>query len=530
MTIFQRLKTYLRFFRRPWGVAVGLGAVLLLIIVFSSGGNAEARVPIKVAYGTVSQGVSVTGKATPLEKVNLAFERGGVVSEVVAIVGEEVKSGATLVRLDARELQAQLSEALARVESEAATLRELKRGVRKEELAIQEAKVWQAETLLADARNNAKNALTETYTTADDGVHNKVDRFFSNARSNAPQITLTINNPQIKTDLELERVLIENVFSSWQAELSSLNLETILSSAINSAKVYNAQIIKFLDKAAGAVNGAIGGANITQATLDSLRADVAAARNAMNAASSAISTAEGKLISAQASLSIEQNRLALDRAGSDPEKIQAQEARLSQAQSQADLIRAQLAKTRLVAPFSGVITLQDAKKGQLVSANIPVVSLISRDSLKIEAFVPEISIGRIAAGNPATITFDALPGETFEGSVLTINPAEEVIDGVVNFKVTVALQNILSENPRLKSGLTANVNIITATKANVIAVPRYAIQQKDEQFFVSRLKRSSLANIPVAIGLRGTDGIWEITSGLNDGDQILVPSKEVSPK
>ncbi len=524
----DQLKNLARFFKRPWGVAVLLGIILILIILFSSGNKSGAQLPIRVSYQTINQNITVTGKATPLEKVDLAFERGGTVNEILANVGDRVAEGAPLVRLDTREARAQLDEALARVANHEAILRELERGTRPEELAVQEATVARAETSLKDAQQKAFNEVSNAYTTADDAVHNKADRFFSNPRSNNPQVVLTLNNPQAKTDLETKRASLEQLFSSWQMEIASLDSASDVVATLDSAKVQVAAIASFLDQAATAINGAIGGSNVSQTTLDSWRADVASARSAITISLNTLSSTEEKLRSAETTLTIEKNRLLLALAGSAPEKIEAEAARVLEARSQANLIRAQLAKMTLVAPFSGIVTVQEAKKGQIISPNIPVVSLISPKTLKIEAFVPEISVGKIALQNLVRVVFEALPEESFDGTVIAVDPAEKIIDGVVNFKVTIALRNIPAEDSRLKSGLTANLSIITASKVNVLGIPRYAIHERDKEFFVNLLQRAALVEVPVSIGLRGTDGVWEVVSGLKDGDQILISSEKVT--
>ncbi|MEK7062550.1 MAG: hypothetical protein AAB946_00790, partial [Patescibacteria group bacterium] len=110
--------------------------------------------------------------------------------------------------------------------------------------------------------------------------------------------------------------------------------------------------------------------------------------------------------------------------------------------------------------------------------------------------------------------------------------AETIIDGVVNFKIKAVME---AQDPRVKSGLTANLDIATLSKNDALVLPQYAIIENDSGTFVKRAivkpGSSALANItssnvkteeiPVKIGLSSADGMVEILSGLSEGDQIL---------
>ena len=178
----------------------------------------------------------------------------------------------------------------------------------------------------------------------------------------------------------------------------------------------------------------------------------------------------------------------------------------------------QFAKTVLRAPIRGVVTRQDAKVGQIVSPNVPVISIISENNLHIEANIPEVDIGKIAVGNPVQIIFDAFPQEKFTGKVFYMDPAETIIDGVVNFKVKI---NFDKKDVRLRSGLTANLTIQARKKDSALILPQYAIVENDRGTFVKKQKGAAFEEIPVTIGIRSKDGFVEILSGVEENEEVL---------
>ena len=129
-----------------------------------------------------------------------------------------------------------------------------------------------------------------------------------------------------------------------------------------------------------------------------------------------------------------------------------------------------------------------------------------------------MDIGALNIDNQVKITFDAFPKETFLGKIAFIEPAETIVDGVTNFKIKIILEK---DDARLKSGLTANLDIITKTKESVLFLPQYAILENDEGSFVKLASNGQTLQQAVELGLRGENGSIEILSGVNEGDEVL---------
>src|SRR3989344_9267520 len=211
--------------------------------------KAPAYETISAKLGNIVQEIDVTGKIIPLDKVELAFEKGGRIVKINADVGDAVSRGEILAELDNSELLADLAQKESQVKAEEARLEELKRGSRPEELKILEVKVENAEVLLEDAKKNAVDKIQDSYTKSDDAIRNKIDSLYSNSRTKSP--TLVVYDPsayQSRQELEYTRVVIESVLLEWNFELAGLAVSQNLSADILNAKKRLGQIKDFLEK------------------------------------------------------------------------------------------------------------------------------------------------------------------------------------------------------------------------------------------------------------------------------------------
>ena len=208
-------------------------------------------------------------------------------------------------------------------------------------------------------------------------------------------------------------------------------------------------------------------------------------------------------------------------AGSSSEEISAQEAKVKSAEANVKNYEAEMAKAFIKSPIDGIITKKDIKIGETISSNQLVISIISKSNFEIEANVPEADISKIKIGDPAGLTLDAYSNEIiFQAKVIAVEPAETIIEGVPTYKTTL---QFIGEDGRIKSGMTADINILTAKKENVIAVPQRAIAIKNNEKFVKVMSsEKEIKEVKVETGLRGSDGNIEIISGINEGDKVII--------
>ena len=511
--------TFVRYISKHLVVTLVILALLGVSFFALQQQKASPYETVQVKRGEVIQEVSVTGRVSSDTEVDLAFEKAGRVITTPRAVGEHVTKDAILVRLDASELEASRAQAQANLAYEEANLAELERGARAEDIAISKAQVESASGALSDARKSVFDRLHVAYTVADDAIRNKSEQFYSNPKTANPALSITISDSRLESELEQECVTLENLLVSWGSDTNSLNDTSPVRSAVSKTEDALGQIKSYLEQLALAVNGLQPSSRTPQATIDGWKLDVSTARTNISVAISSVLAADQAYKAADAALRIAQNELSLKQAGATPEALAAQEAKIVAVRATIDNYNAQIAKTVLLAPFSGVVTKEDAKLGETVTANIPVVSLMSDGKFKIEATVPEVDVAKITLHDTAQVMLDAYSEVVFPATVTMIDPAETIIEGVSTYKVTLHFDK--NEGDRIRSGMTANIDILTNKKEGALVVPSRAVSTKEGKKFVQVLDGGIPRDVEVELGLHGSDGSIEVLSGLSEGQQVI---------
>jgi HlyD family secretion protein len=238
----------------------------------------------------------------------------------------------------------------------------------------------------------------------------------------------------------------------------------------------------------------------------------------VSSAASALNTIQQSIASEQAAVAQAQAQLAQTLAGSTSQSIAAQQAQVASAQANVQSIQVNIANTKLSSPINGVVTTQNAKVGQIAVAGQIMTSIISGNNFEVDTYVPETDIGKVAIGNTVSMTFDAFQGETFAGKVFYIDPAETILSGVVDYLVKVSFN---TPDTRIKSGLTANLDINTQTDQNALILPQYAVIQNASGTYVDILQNGKEAQVPVKLGISDQNGNVEIASGVTAGEQVI---------
>ncbi|MBU4480357.1 efflux RND transporter periplasmic adaptor subunit [Patescibacteria group bacterium] len=462
------------------------------------------------------QEVSVTGKVKPASKVDLAFELSGKVLGIYADVGDKVYSGQKIAIMDSTQYQAQYNQAQAGWEVEQLKLDELNVGTRSEEIAVQEVKVQNAEQSLIDAENNMVVNIKDTFTKADDAIRNKADQLFDNPRSSNPQLNFTTGFV-LKSQIESDRISVEEILNQWS--IDGVNLDNF-SSKIQTIKTNLNKLASFLDEMSLAVNGMSITTTLTQTIVDGYKADINTARVNINTALSNMGTAEEKWRVAKSALGLAQQELILKKAGSTSEQIRSQEAKVASAKANMDNYKALINKTVIFSPISGVITKKNIEVGEIAQASSDILTIISEGEYEIETFVPEVDIAKISIGNTAKIILDAYDEDfvNFEAKIIFIDPAETIIEGVSTYKIKL---RFTQKDERIKSGMTANIDILTASKENVILIPYRAVKTNGGDNYVEVLVGEEVVEKKIETGMRSTDGQIEIISGVEEGDKVI---------
>lgn len=202
------------------------------------------------------------------------------------------------------------------------------------------------------------------------------------------------------------------------------------------------------------------------------------------------------------------------------EALRARDKAITSAEAEITRIKTDIGERTLRAPFSGIVTAVDIEVGGLASANEHAISLISANTLQIESFVPEINLSLLRVGEEASVTLDAYgTEEIFSATVAAIDPAETVRDGVSTYRIILKFG---VADPRVKSGMTANVVITAERRQNVISIPQGVVTSRDGKKFVRTLVGEEVVEKEVTTGSISSLGSTEITSGLFSGDVVVL--------
>ncbi len=202
----------------------------------------------------------------------------------------------------------------------------------------------------------------------------------------------------------------------------------------------------------------------------------------------------------------------------EPLQLEQLELSLSQAQLTLDSARRALEDTKLVAPMGGTVVTLELKAGERVGAGTAVVELNDLTTFVVEVNLDETDVAKVGVGQEAVVTLDAFPGEELAGEVTDIAPVADIQSGVVLYPVTVQLS---PAGVPARVGMTADVGIVTASKADALIVPLRAIQSEDGKSYVWRQSADGFEKAEVTLGVM-TETDVEIASGLSEGDVVSV--------
>jgi HlyD family secretion protein len=477
------------------GAAIVVAAGLYFVFTQHS---APVEQVFTVEASDFEETVAVSGTVVAAQDSDLGFSESGRVAQIYASVGDRVSAGSILAAIENAELVATVAQKEAALEGEKAKLRSLMQGTRPEQIAINRTTVLQKEEALRDA-------IRSGYVAGDDAVRKKVDQFLNNPLSTSVTLSFLITDAGLKNRIEQGRIALEVVLANWSKTLTSPTFaSTDPESASKLAKQHLTQVAVFLSDASAALALA-SPQNTTYQT------DVATARTAVTNALTELSNTESALLLAR-------GELALSEAGATKADIEAQAAQVKAAEANVLSAKAQLAKTYVVAPFAGIVSRMDIKKGEIVSVSSSPIALLSTGAFHIETFVPQISVVAVSVGDPATVTLDAYGSQvSFTARVLSVDPAETTRDGIATYKTKLVFDTV---DPRIRSGMSANIAIITDEKSGAIIIPSGAVLRTEAGAFVrvqgEETPRAVTLGLPVALGR------VEVLSGLTDGDVILL--------
>jgi RND family efflux transporter MFP subunit len=494
----------LRKINKIWIIAI---IIILIIIgyyvvksVFKS--PTDGLVIEKIQKGSVLQEVSETGSIRATEDISLGFKSIGRISEINVSVGENVKKGDVLAKLDLSQTSAQLQSAKAALDSAKTEYDKLVNGLTQEDIKTYQNAVTSAKDDLQGVYNSSRNTLNNAYTKIYNSYTTVVslqNDYFGPMDQSGIKVLNSRND--INTNMQDIKKYLDG-----DIDIALSRMTIALDNIYNDLKIVREQCDE------GAYYSTVSAAYKT--TIDTQKEYI-------NTASTSITTSQQDVNSYKIALQKAEDNLALKTANARPEDIDIYKASISQAQANVDALQSQLNDNYLASPINGKITDINMKRGQIVSPSQSVIDLLSTEPFQIKVNIYEQDIVNVKVGNSVKINLVAFQKENFTGKVLSIDPAETIVDNVLYYEVTIDFSN---QPEGVRSGMTADIVIETNKKDNVLKIPKNAVSQIEGIDTVQVLKGNKIENRTIILGLEGNDYL-EVVSGLKEGDQIITGKK-----
>jgi HlyD family secretion protein len=493
---------------------------------------------------SITSGVSSAGSLTALTEQNLGFTKGGQLTAVDVKVGDRVTAGQVLATIDPFAAQQALDQARGQLTTQQATLNKVQDSPA---VSNAQATLDQAETILQKTKDQA------------DAVQAADETAVDNARRQLGQAKKTLDKAedQLRAD--------QAACSSSASSSSGSTMPTKSPKSTSSAVAAVAAVAQSMSTSSTSSTASAACAKIPsdQSAVASAKSAVVTAQNAVDSAKKQqdVDEQNGRLAVANAQQGVVSAQNALNQASSDrPSDITAQGGQVSAAQAAVGQAQRDLDDTTLRAPVDGTVSAINGAVGEFVAASSQTSALApgsdatipgtnngnaaaaaaaqgaanptrpggtqflvldNVDEYQVVLAFTETDAALIAPGQKVRLTFDAVPDLELTGSVLSVSPTATAISGVVSYYVTVVLPK---GDPRLKSGMTAQSEVLTKEIPGVLAVPSAAVRTQNGTSVVTVLDpNGTQRTATVQTGATG-DGKTQILSGLTEGQQVVLPA------
>ncbi|MBC7350001.1 MAG: efflux RND transporter periplasmic adaptor subunit [Candidatus Aminicenantes bacterium] len=225
---------------------------------------------------------------------------------------------------------------------------------------------------------------------------------------------------------------------------------------------------------------------------------------------------QGRISQAELDKARRDYELALISSGLKRDEIIAASKGLTQAEINVKKARMELEKTKITAPFSGVITQVKVSPGENIEAGREICTLVDLSQLKIEAKVLETLIGKIKVGREADVRFSAYPGKVFQGRVAAISPLVSPTERTCS--VFIHLDNPSGE---IKPGMHAEVEIVSEVFPGRLLVPQAAVLVRGGRPLVFVVENGLAKWRYIQTGEENEQYV-EVLEGVSDGEQVII--------
>jgi len=200
--------------------------------------------------------------------------------------------------------------------------------------------------------------------------------------------------------------------------------------------------------------------------------------------------------------------------------VAAAKARLQDAETALDLARQRAAQSVIHAPMAGVVYGLEVRPGAYVQAGDRAANVGRLDKLRVRVYVDEPELGRVAEGQPVTLTWDALPGRQWHG---TVAKKPTAIQALGTRQVGEVLCTIENTGRELIPGTNVNAEIRTAVVDNALVIPKETLRHDAQGDYVFALKDGALERRAVKKGASSIAAV-QVVEGLAGGEAVALPA------
>lgn len=218
----------------------------------------------------------------------------------------------------------------------------------------------------------------------------------------------------------------------------------------------------------------------------------------------------------QSKLTYDRVKSVVDQHAGAPQDLDDAAAALKVAEANYDLAKARHRKTRIVAPFDGIIGARRVSVGTFLRAGQPITDLANIDEIRVTFSAPERFLSRLIQGAAVTVSTTAFSDFKLTGTITVIEPT---IDPITRSTRVVA--RVQNSNRKFRPGMSANVSAVLSERPNALTIPSEAIFGSGNQSFVFIVNPdSTVARVPLTLGTRLPD-VVEVLEGLKPGMTVV---------
>jgi HlyD family secretion protein len=443
-------------------------AILMLVAMVLAGcdiGREEPPTPVATAPlpavepGRSSRGgVIASGEIVAAHQAQLSFTVPGRVQRVDVVLGDDVEPGQVLVTLETANLEAQVAQAEAAVQTAQANLDQLLAGASPGEIAISATAISAARALVRQAEA-AKESAEAQCAVAQSGVA-AAQAALKAAQAQSSQLEAGPRAGQIaaaEAEVKLAEIQLQQAQAAYDLVKGSPDIQMRPEAlALQQATIAH-EAAKALFEAL--FEGATADERRAAAAQEeSARVQIIQAEDQALSACAQVGQASAAMEAAKAQQTQAEQQLYLLEAGPTAEQIATARAQVAQAEAAVQVVRVALGEAELRAPFAGKISEVAISPGETVAPGQAVLVLTDLSRLQVETTdLSERDVARVVLGQDALVYVEAL-GEEIGGQVVGIAPQATTIGGDVVYTVYVALDE---QPPGLRWGMSTEVEVYT---------------------------------------------------------------------